>query len=1052
MLRDPKEVGIDPIVRPRSKEIPADHVNSRYQLAGEIARGGMGAIIKGRDIDLGRDLAIKVLLDSHKDKPEVVQRFIEEAQIGGQLQHPGIVPVYELGQFGDERPFFSMKLVKGQTLAQVLGARKHLSEDRAKYLGIFEQICQTMAYAHSRGVIHRDLKPANIMVGAFGEVQVMDWGLAKVLAVGGIADEKKSLEKQTEVSIIRTLRSVGSDSPGSLGSQTQMGSVMGTPAYMSPEQALGEVDRLDERTDVFGLGAILCEILTGKPPYVAASGEQVSRMASRGKLEDCYARLDASIIDHELLQIVRDVLALEPDDRLRDAGVLAERFSRYLESVESRLRQAEIDRATETARAEEALKTAAQELVSRKEAQGRVVEEKRRRRMTMALAASLLIGMIISGWFAVHAGRQRSLAFIAQQQAEQERKVADLAREDAELERNRAGVSEQTAMDERDKSNAINTELTKSKENQRRLLYGAQMNLVQKAWEMDDAIQVQKLLNATRQRPGETDLRGIEWHYWQLKLHEEDRVLQLPLRVFYRGVRDLPSGVRSGSPPKDVAVGTTLSHDGRRLAAITRSDHPSNTDLVLKVWSTESDSIEPIFSWNLPYKTVPMFPAGTTRALTNSPLDNRLDGCRIEFLDAERVVISAGSELQTFRLDATAEAQPVQAHPPITVRPGFKFNQDGSRIATPGVISKEGESNPQPTILILDGRTGEQIDQFPNPIPNATVRALSPDATRMVVQSRASFQIGVQTNPGPDLQFAIVDVATRNSVTVSPRSMRILNNHPAAGSVGTEFSPDGTRLAVDHPASGSVTIVDAATGSELFSIPNNAHSLNMSSLSSSGTSSRFSPAPFVAFSSDGKWLTSTSGINQVTKGLKVWEAATGKLGTEFKGHTSAPARTPSEPSGASASAFARPNGDVLPSGRISAVSSDRRWTASAPASSRAMVGRGGPVATWTSGEPPFEIELKDGSGRIPPHVLPLAAPAEKLTFSPDGSLLVSVSVDESVTLDEAAELKVWSVATVSHSQCSQKYHSQYSRKYRWSSNDWLSDSGRRDGSTALGRG
>ena len=606
MLRDPKEVGIDPIVRPRSKEIPADHVNSRYQLAGEIARGGMGAIIKGRDVDLGRDLAIKVLLDSHKDKPDVIQRFIEEAQIGGQLQHPGIVPVYELGQFGDERPFFSMKLVKGQTLAQVLGARKHLSEDRAKYLGIFEQICQTMAYAHSRGVIHRDLKPANIMVGAFGEVQVMDWGLAKVLAVGGIADEKRSLEKQTEVSIIRTLRSVGSDSPGSLGSQTQMGSVMGTPAYMSPEQALGEVDRLDERTDVFGLGAILCEILTGKPPYVGASGEQVFRMASRGKLEDCYARLEATIIDPELLQIVRDALSLEPDDRLRDAGVLAERFSKYLESVESRLRQAEIDRATETARAEEALKTAAQELVTRKEAQARVVEEMRRRRVTMALAASLLIGVIGSGWFAFHAGKQGRLA-------EKERKLADSAREEAE-------VSEQTAVVALNNANVINTELTRSKENQRRMLYGAQMNLVQKAWEMDDALQVQKLLNATRQRPGETDPRGIEWHYWQRMLHQEERVLQLPLRLMEKRNLDSPSGFRSESSasiPNSVAELMSFSHDGRRLAAITRFDDPANTDLVLKVWSTESDSIEPIFSRNLPYKTKTAFalPAGASARL-----------------------------------------------------------------------------------------------------------------------------------------------------------------------------------------------------------------------------------------------------------------------------------------------------------------------------------------------------------------------------------------------------------------------------------------------------
>ena len=184
-----------------------------------------------------------------------------------------------------------MKLVKGDTLSKLLSNRDDPAADRSKLIGIFEQVCQTMAYAHSRGVIHRDLKPANIMVGAFGEVQVMDWGLAKVLSAGGIVDEKVARRKQSGETIIQTMRSVGSDAPGSIGSagtDTQMGSVMGTPAYMPPEQALGEIDMLDQRADVFGLGAILAEILTGKPPYVADDGTQIYRMASRGKLGDCF--------------------------------------------------------------------------------------------------------------------------------------------------------------------------------------------------------------------------------------------------------------------------------------------------------------------------------------------------------------------------------------------------------------------------------------------------------------------------------------------------------------------------------------------------------------------------------------------------------------------------------------------------------------------------------------------------------------------------------------------------------------------------------------------
>jgi len=416
--------GGNPIPTPNSPQLPDRDSDSRYQLQGEIARGGMGVVLKGRDTDLGRDLAIKVLLDSNKDKPDVIRRFVEEAQIGGQLQHPGIAPIYELGQFSDKRPFFSMKLVKGETLSELLAARKDPAAERSKFIGIFEQICQTMAYAHSRGVIHRDLKPANIMVGAFGEVQVMDWGLAKVLQIGGAGET--SQQRPPGQSIIQTRRSgVGRDAPGTHGSDnshTQVGSVMGTPAYMPPEQALGEIDRLNERSDVFGLGAILCEILTGSPPYVGDDATQVLRLASRGRTDDARVRLDACGADDTLVTLAKECLAFEPVDRPADAGALATRLTAYFESVEAKLRESELAKVDAQVRAEEL-----------------------RRRQKLALAAgtaiviTLVIGISASLWQLVR-------ATTAEQLARDEAQRATTAEKSARDEAQRATAAEkQTA-------------------------------------------------------------------------------------------------------------------------------------------------------------------------------------------------------------------------------------------------------------------------------------------------------------------------------------------------------------------------------------------------------------------------------------------------------------------------------------------------------------------------------------------------------------------------------------------------------------------------------
>jgi tetratricopeptide (TPR) repeat protein/tRNA A-37 threonylcarbamoyl transferase component Bud32 len=437
-LRDPYEEALTPVARPGSENMPGNQdFSGRLQLHGEIARGGMGAVLKGRDIDLGRDVAVKVLLETHQGKTELVQRFVEEAQIAGQLQHPGIAPVYELGQFADQRPYFTMKLVKGKTLAALLAARKELAEDQSKFVGVFAQVCQTLAYAHARGVIHRDLKPANVMVGAFGEVQVMDWGLAKVLAEGGVADEQKAQQHHT-VSVIRTQRSLGSSGLEGIGSHTVAGSMLGTPAYMSPEQARGEVELIDKWADVFGLGAILCEILTGQPPYTGKKAE-VQRKAQTASLDDAYARLDGSGADAELVGLAKRCLAAEPWERPRDAGQVAEAVTAYQSSVAERLRRAELAQAAEAARAEEAQATAEQERLAREAAQARAAAERRAQRLLLGLAASVLLSVVLGSgvWL-----------WLAGQAAKTTRQIQDTLAQAVELREQALATQDQTKWNE----------------------------------------------------------------------------------------------------------------------------------------------------------------------------------------------------------------------------------------------------------------------------------------------------------------------------------------------------------------------------------------------------------------------------------------------------------------------------------------------------------------------------------------------------------------------------------------------------------------------------
>ncbi len=266
----------------------------RYVLEEELGRGGIGVVHRAKDSQLNRSLAIKVLRDEHHHNDRIKQRFLEEAQIMGQLQHPGVAPIHEVGETEAGLVYFAMKQIHGQTLATLLNDRSDLEQQPTKWLSIFSQVCQTVAYAHSRGILHRDLKPANIMVGPFGEVQVMDWGLAKVLPKG-------TSSKDTISEVVPHIQTIRTEYPKE--HDTQAGSVLGTLAYMPPEQARGEIDRLDERCDVFALGAILCQILTGVPPYAGRNILELHTKAGAGDLAAAFEQLDDCSADGELVQL-----------------------------------------------------------------------------------------------------------------------------------------------------------------------------------------------------------------------------------------------------------------------------------------------------------------------------------------------------------------------------------------------------------------------------------------------------------------------------------------------------------------------------------------------------------------------------------------------------------------------------------------------------------------------------------------------------------------------------------------------------------------------------
>jgi WD40 repeat protein/serine/threonine protein kinase len=438
----------------------------RYQPVRLHGRGGLGEVFVAKDQELGREVALKEMRREHADDPLSRSRFVREAEITGGLEHPGVVPVYGLCQYGDGRPAYAMRFIRGETLKEAIA--RYQAGDAGWTLRTllmrYVAVCNTVAYAHSRGVLHRDLKPSNVMLGRYGETLLVDWGLAKPTA-GPNADT--DVPEPPLVSAI---------APENLA--TQAGAAVGTPAYMSPEQALGRLDQLGPASDIYSLGATLYTLLTGRPPLDGKDTAELLRRAQRGDwLPPRRVRPD---VPPALDAICSKAMAARPDRRYGSALELAADVERWL--------------------ADEPVTAYAEPWPVRARRWMR-----RHRPLVSTVVGVVLVALV---------GTTVGLLLVSDawdREAE--------ARRTAEEKATEAGQQKETA--------------DRRREEARFNQYVAQMNLVQREYEGNNMDRVRELLEAQVPRePDVKDYRNFEWFFWQRMSHRELLVMQGPTPMF----------------------------------------------------------------------------------------------------------------------------------------------------------------------------------------------------------------------------------------------------------------------------------------------------------------------------------------------------------------------------------------------------------------------------------------------------------------------------------------------------------------------------------------
>jgi serine/threonine protein kinase len=460
----------------------------RYRAVRFHAKGGLGEVFIAQDAELGREVALKRIQERHRGGGSSRRDFLREAEITARLEHPGVVPVHGLVQDETGQPCYAMRFIQGESLDAAI-KRFHEADKAPKrdpgerslalreLLNRFIAVCNTISYAHSRGVLHRDLKPQNIMLGKYGETLVVDWGLAKPFER---SEEARAAGEET----------VRPSATQEAGDETHPGDVKGTPAYMSPEQACGRIDEITPASDIFALGATLYAILTGAPPFM---GPNALAKARHGDFPP--PRRVKPAVPRALDAICCNAMALNPAQRYATAVVLAADVEKWLaDEPVSGWAEPRTDRFRRWIR--------------------------RHRTFVISALAVLLVALIGStvGLFVLAEAEEKERR--AQLNAETNERAATEAEGKERASRLIAQAKEREASEQRD-------EARRRRDEARWNLYLGQINAVQEAWEANDAGRAEELLNALApQLPDEKDFRGFEWHYWHRLLHPEFRMFK----------------------------------------------------------------------------------------------------------------------------------------------------------------------------------------------------------------------------------------------------------------------------------------------------------------------------------------------------------------------------------------------------------------------------------------------------------------------------------------------------------------------------------------------